>query len=184
MDYNLTNELQQYLDTNEKLLWTGRPKRGLVFRQADLLLIPFSLLWCGFAIFWLTTALNAGAPLFFALFGGAFVVMGLIFVFGRFIIDAKQREHTYYGLTNDRIIIRSGMYKKSIKSLNIKTLTDIEYDERSDGSGTITIGPKNPMMMWGNGMSWWPGMKAAPSLDFIQDVRKVYNKIIEVQRNR
>ena len=182
MDYNVTAELQQHLDNNEKLIWTGRPRTGIVFRTADIFLIPFSLLWCGFAIFWVIMA--SQGSIFFAMFGIPFVVIGLIFVFGRFIIDAKQREKTYYGLTDDRIIIKSGVYKKSIKSLNIKTLSDIEYVEKSDGSGTINFGPKNPMMMWGNGMNWWPGVKATPSLDLIQDVRKVYSKIIEIQKSR
>ena len=182
MDYYLTTELQEHLDTNEKLIWTGQPKKGIVFRTADIFLIPFSLLWCGFAIFWVIMA--SQGSIFFAMFGIPFVVIGLIFVFGRFIIDAKQRENTFYGLTDDRIIIKSGVYKKTIKSLNIRTLSDIEYDEKSDGSGTINIGPKNPMMMWGNGMNWWPGIKATPSLDLIQDVRKVYNKIIEIQKTK
>ncbi|MEZ5013983.1 MAG: PH domain-containing protein [Chitinophagales bacterium] len=184
MDFSVTTELQQHLDNNEKLVWTGRPKTGIVFRTADILLIPFSLLWCGFAIFWFTTAWSSGAPFFFVIFGIPFVIIGLIFVFGRFIIDAKQRENTYYGLTDDRIIIKSGIYRKVIKSLNVKTLSDIEYVEKRDGSGTINIGPRNPMMMWGNGMNWWPGVKATPSLDLIQDVRKVYNKIIEIQKSK
>jgi hypothetical protein len=182
MDYNLTTELQEHLDTNEKLIWTGQPKKGIVFRTADIFLIPFSLLWCGFAIFWVIMA--SQGSIFFAMFGIPFVIIGLIFVFGRFIIDAKQRENTYYGLTDDRIIIKSGFYKKTIKSLNVRTLSDIEYDEKSDGSGTINIGPKNPMMIWGNGMNWWPGIKATPSLDLIKDVRNVYNKIIEIQKSK
>ena len=182
MDYNLTTELQEHLDTNEKLIWTGQPKKGIVFRTADIFLIPFSLLWCGFAIFWVIMA--SQGSIFFAMFGIPFVIIGLIFVFGRFIIDAKQRENTYYGLTDDRIIIKSGVYKKTIKSLNVRTLSDIEYDEKSDGSGTINIGPKNPMMIWGNGMNWWPGIKTTPSLDLIKDVRNVYNKIIEIQKSK
>lgn len=100
MEYYDITELQQYLDTNEKLLWTGRPKTGIVFRTADIFLIPFSLLWCGFAIFWVTMA--SQASIFFAMFGIPFVVIGLMLVFGRFIIDAKLRAHTYYGLTNNR----------------------------------------------------------------------------------
>jgi len=71
-----------------------------------------------------------------------------------------------------------------VKSLNIRTLSDIEYTEKNDGSGTISIGPKNPMMIWGNGMNWWPGMKPNPQLDLIPDVRKVYNQIIELQKKK
>ena len=177
-------ELRQHLDTGENLIWSGQPKTGIVFRFVDIFLIPFSLLWCGFAIFWFTTALTSGAPFFFVMFGAPFVIIGLILVFGRFIIDAKQRESTIYGLTDERIIIKSGVFSKKIKSLNIRTLSDIEYNERSDGIGTISIDPKNPMMIWGNGMNWWPGMKSNPPLKLIPNVRKVYNQIIELQKGK
>ena len=183
MDFIVETELQQYLDPNEKLVWAGQPRKGIVFRTADIFVIPFSLLWCGFAIFWFKTALNSGAPIFFAMFGIPFVIIGLIFVFGRFIIDAKHRDSTYYGITEDRIIIKSGLFKKTIKSLNIRTLSDIEYTERSDGSGTINIGPRNPFQIRGTGMNWWAGRQSGPSLDLIQDVRKVYSKIIEIQKS-
>lgn len=175
-------ELRKHLDTRENLLWSGQPKKGIIFRTSDIFLIPFSIFWCGFSIFWIVMAFKASA--FFALFGIPFVTVGLILVFGRFFIDAKQRENTIYGLTDERIIIKSGIISKTVKSLNIRTLSDIEYSEKNDGVGTISIGPKNPMMVWGNGMNWWPGMKTNPQLELIPEVRKVYNQIIELQRNR
>lgn len=180
MKRDIQSELSQYLDDNETLLWTGQPKKGIVFRTTDLFLIPFSIIWCGFAIFWVIIASKTSG--LFALFGIPFVIIGLILVFGRFIIDSKQRENTYYGLTKHRIIIKSGIFSKSVKSLNIRTLSDIEYNEKNDGSGTIVIGPKNPMMMTGNGMNFLPGMKANSQLDLIQNVRKVYNQILEIQK--
>jgi hypothetical protein len=180
---DIKSELRQHLDSNETLIWADQPKSGIVFRSADIFLIPFSLLWCGFAIFWFVGVLTSGAAIF-ALFGVPFIIMGLIFVFGRFIIDSMQREHTLYGLTEDRIIISYGVFSKKIKSINLRTLSDIEYDEKEDGSGTINIGPKNPSMMWGNGMSWWPGMRATPQLDLIPNVRQVYNQIILLQKKK
>ena len=175
-------ELRKHLDNTEVLLWAEKPKEGIIFRTADIFLVPFSVLWCGFAIFWFISASEAGG--FFALFGIPFVIVGLIFVFGRFIIDSVQRKNTYYGLTEDRIIIKSGFFSKNVKSLNIKTLSDIEYNEKNDRSGTISIGPKNPFMIWGNGMNWWPGMHANPQLELIPNVRKVYNQIIELQKDK
>jgi len=184
MNFNINLELQTYLDKNEKLLWTGQPKRGIFFKSSDIFVIPFSLIWCGFAIFWVFMTASFGAPFFFTLFGVPFILIGLYIVFGRFIFDAKQRANTFYGLTEDRIIIKSGINRKTIKSLNIKALTDIEYSEKSDGSGTISFGSKNVFEAWNNSMSIGSGNKGIPSLEFIDDVRKVYNKIIEIQRNK
>jgi len=40
----------------EKIEWTGRPNPAVIFHQEDWLVIPFSLMWGGFAIFWLLSA--------------------------------------------------------------------------------------------------------------------------------
>lgn len=181
MNFSTPHALQQYLDPNENLLWTGKPKKGIIFRPSDIFLIPFSILWCSFAIFWFITVLTSGAPFFFALFGIVFVALGLNFVLGRFIIDAKQRANTIYGLTEHRVIIKSGLFTPSIKSLNIRTISDIQYEEKSDGSGTITIGPRNPMDNWGSGINW--ESRKTSALEFIPEVRKVYNTITEIQRS-
>ena len=177
-------ELKPHLESEEKLLWTGQPKKGIIFQTADIFLIPFSIVWFAFAIFWTIGTTSAGAPFFFTIFGLLFVFIGLIFVFGRFIIDAIKREHTYYGITQNRIIIKSGVFNKNIKSINIRTLSDIELNERNNGMGTISFGPKNPFYFWGEGMTWWPGMKSNPSLQLIPNVRKVYNQIIKLQNEK
>ncbi|CAN5261329.1 hypothetical protein BH09PSE1_BH09PSE1_02620 [soil metagenome] len=72
----------------ERIMWTGRPGQGLVFASRDIFLVPFSVVWCGFAIFWTTLATGAGSPPFFALWGLMFVCIGLYFVVGRFVADA------------------------------------------------------------------------------------------------
>lgn len=176
---NLQSELREHLDKNEHLLWTGKPKSGIIFAPVDIILIPFSMLWCGFAIFWVVMVSQKNV--LFGLFGVPFVIIGLIFVFGRFIIDFKQRKNTIYGITENRIIIKSGVFSKNIRSLNIKTLSDIELSEKSDGTGTISIGPKNPYAIWGNGMNSWSGMQTNSQLQLIPNARKVYNQIIEIQ---
>ena len=67
-------------------------------RGRCVLVIPFSLLWCGFAIFWevmafvMTAQARQGAAIVFPLFGIPFVLMGLYFVFGRFLVDSRSRR--------------------------------------------------------------------------------------------
>jgi len=181
INFDLEQELRPNLSPGEKLLWTGKPKTGIVFRRSDLFLIPFSLLWGGFALFWETTVITTGAPWFFKLWGIPFVLVGLYIIVGRFFLDAKKRANTIYGLTPDRIIIRSGIFYKDIKSLNIRTLSDITMNQKADNSGTIILGPVNPRYSMMQGMEW-PGAKQPPMLEFIDDVKSVYDKIIALQR--
>ncbi len=152
--------LSSQLDSGERLLWAGQPRGGIRLRGQDAFLIPFSLLWGGFAIFWeimaLTMTAKAPGPIgvIFPLFGLPFVLVGLYLIFGRFIIDAKTRERTYYGLTNERIIIVSGLFSRQTKSLQLRTLTDVSLTERVDGSGTITFGPAPLFGAFYPGGSW------------------------------
>jgi hypothetical protein len=107
--------------------------------------------------------LIGGAPFFFALWGLPFLLVGSHRIFGRFLIDAKQRAKTTYGLTSERIVIVSGLFARNVKSLNLRTLSDVSLNERPDGSGTITFGQGHPYSSWFQGMGWWPGMPAAAS---------------------
>jgi hypothetical protein len=175
--------LRSHLDFGEHIIWTGRPKQGIIFKTNDWGMIPFSLLWGGFAVFWEYTALKEGAPFFFALFGVPFVLIGLHMIIGRFFYDSIRRKNTIYGLTNNRIIILSGILSKTIKSIDIKTITNLTVNEKPDGSGTINLGPDIPFsdMYRETGL---PGMrsKISPTIEMINDVKKVYRQITELQK--
>ncbi|MCU0432095.1 MAG: PH domain-containing protein [Bacteroidia bacterium] len=179
--YQIENQLKPHLIPNEVLVWSGKPKTGIIFRGSDLYLIPFSILWCGFAIFWETMVISSNAPFFFWIWGIPFILVGLYLTVGRFFIDAKKRENTVYGLTNERIIIISGIFSRNVKSLNIKTLTDVSFTEKADRSGTITLGTAAMGQTLLQGTDW-PGVKHTPQLEFIEDVKNVYAKIIFLQR--
>jgi hypothetical protein len=98
------------------------------------------------------------------------------------MVDAKQRASTILGVTNQRILIISGLVSRKIKSMNLRTLSDISLDERSNGQGTISFGPTSPFAWWTGGMNW-PGMPSAPSFESIPNARSVYEIIREAQRN-
>lgn len=180
-DFEAQNELQQELLADEKLLWSGRPKKGIVFRLSDVFYIPFSILWCGFAIFWETSVVTSNAPFFFRLWGIPFVCAGLYITIGRFFYDKMNRDKTVYGITNQRVIIKSGVVNTTVESFNIKTLFNLGIDEKSDGSGTITLDSSqtSPFVFY---RSAWPGNKKAPALELVQNVRTVFNLILQQQR--
>ena len=170
MLFKVHNELREYLNKNESLLWAGKPKSGFFFRQIDTFLIPFSLFWCGFITFWIYSAYTTDAPFVFLLFGIPFALIGLFLLFGRFFYDIKQRKNTIYGLTEKRIIIKSTLFSKKIQSIYLQRLSNIQYIEKPDGSGSITMEEAS--------------INKQLKLDSIPNVKKVYNKIIEQQLDR
>ncbi|MBL7764696.1 MAG: hypothetical protein JNJ58_01280 [Chitinophagaceae bacterium] len=181
MNFDLEQELTPALTAHENFQWTGRPKTGLLFRKTDLFMVPFSLLWGGFAIFWEIMAFAMGTPFFFKLWGIPFVLVGLYLIFGRFFVDARIRAKTIYGITQDRVIIRSGLFTQTFQSLQIKTLPEISYTENADLSGTITFGPLIPDQNRIKGMI--PGtLNAGSKLEMIPDVKAVYDLLIRLQK--
>ncbi|WP_147431961.1 hypothetical protein [Motilibacter peucedani] len=130
--------LAPYLLTDESLLWSGRPDPHKHFTASDIFLVPFSLLWGGFAIFWMTAALVNGAPVPFALFGVPFVALGLYMIFGRFFYKAKRKRETVYGLTDRRALVALGT-----GSLSEAPLQRTPVDQRLSRDGlhlTVTFG--------------------------------------------
>lgn len=141
-------------------------------------LIPFSLFWAGFCVFWEASVLRTDAPGFLALWGIPFMLMGVYITIGRFFADAWRRSRTSYALTSERVIIRSG---ESIKSLSLRTLTDVTLTERPDGRGTITFGPMPYLSAMYAGMPW-PGRTQAPMFELIPGARAVYAQIRQAQQ--
>lgn len=181
--------LTQNLDQGERLIWSGQPRSGIRLRGQDAYLIPFSIMWGGFAIFWeymaFTQTSKAPGPIavVFPLFGLPFVAVGLYLIFGRFFADARSRARTFYGVTSERIIIVSGLFSQQTKSLQLRTLTDVSLTQRSDGSGTITFGPTHIMNSFFPTGSWpGTGRYAPPSFDLIERAKEVYDIIRNAQR--
>lgn len=182
-NFEIEDELRPNLSLGEKLVWTGKPKTGVVFRSSDFFLIPISLLWAGFTVYLETSILSTGAPFPFAIIGILFVLVGLYITVGRFFLDSKKRANTIYGITADRIIIKTGIFNREIQSLNIKAQSEIRLNQKADNSGTITIGPTDFRYTMMQGMEW-PGAKQPPRLDLIENVKSVYDLIIEFQRQK
>lgn len=101
-------QLQPYLLDGESLLWWGRPDPEKHLGRNDAFMVPFSLLWGGFAIFWEVTAIAQGAPAFFVVFGALFVAIGLYVMVGRFFVKARTKRQTAYGLTDSRALVAVG----------------------------------------------------------------------------
>ena len=182
MDFELQNELRDDVNHGERLLWAGRPKRGVLFRPSDTFLIPFSIVWFGFSVFWETMAFFTGS-IFFILFGIPFILIGFYICIGRFFADSLRRKNTVYGVTTKRVIIKSGVFNKQLRSFNIDKITDVALTEKPDGSGTIMFGasPTQAVAVF-NTLGSWQGSKLVNGIEFVPDAKKVYNIIVDAQK--
>jgi hypothetical protein len=96
------------LRSGESLYWAGRSDPSVVFTPADGFLIPFSIVWCGFAVFWEVAAATEGAPVPMVAFGAVFVLVGLYIVAGRFILKRHRKRTTTYAITDRRAVVITG----------------------------------------------------------------------------
>ncbi len=190
VDFSVEDPIYSELSSGERLIWSGTPGQGVRLRPADALMIPFSLAWGGFAIFWEYSVLHipaapnkagAGVDAFMTLWGIPFVLIGLYLIVGRFFVDAYQRARTRYAVTDQRVLIVTRLWNKDVKSIALRTLGEMSLRELADGSGTITFGPAPPfnwMMAPG-----WPGAtkKVAPAFEFVEGARNVYEQIRKAQ---
>ena len=164
-----------YLLPSERILWSGRPPRGLLFRRSDAFLIPFSLLWGGFAFFWEYMAYAQGAPLYFLLFGGIFVIIGIFFIAGRFVFDILVREKTIYAVTEKRALILSGFIRPSLTALQLSSMSQISLEMIDGGKGTISFSGSSPLGQIIRNPSWpGTGRYALPMFERIDNAAEVY----------
>jgi len=196
MDYLIEEEFRDDLLKDEKTLWISQPEALILFTGADVFLVPFSLLWGGFAIFWEVSALfmffstregKSAMPIIFPLFGIPFVIIGLYFMFGRFIYKNWKKRNTYYAVTNKRVLVLAKLFSRSLNAINIDSIPTINKTIRSNGIGTIKFGNVNWMVsMYGNtGMDFFGSFGGAdiPTFYDIKDVNKVH-EIVNELRNR
>lgn len=152
-----------------------------MFRSSDLYLVPFSLLWGGFAVFWNVSVWTMGAPWFFRLWGLPFLVAGLYFVLGRFLHEAWLRDHIFYAISDRRVLVfRTGPWPR-LRSAEIGYLPVFEYEEHRDGRGSLNFDIDDE-----ESSSWWlRGRRQAPWItplsrlrfDRIEQPREVYDLI-------
>jgi hypothetical protein len=161
----------------ERILWTGRPSGGILFTGQDVFMVPFSLAWCGFAIFWTTSASQESTPGFFTLWGAMFVLVGMFFVFGRFLADAWVRSGVRYALTDQRVLISRSAPFSNFAAVGLAQLPDLQLSERGGGSGTIRFGSSRSPWQAQNWGLWMPSLAATPQFLAIADARRVFDMV-------
>lgn len=179
---DLSTPIRTHLGVNEKLLWVGQPKQGLVFRKIDWIYLPASILacWAYFTFFW-QGLYQPDSPLPFKIFTLLFTALLLFQWFGRFLFDAWVRKGTYYGITNERIVIvERDFFGEDISTLNLNMPYQITLSLKKDGKGTIVFSYPNAEKKSG-----FFSKKTDESflvLELIPDAQRVYDLIRNAQK--
>jgi hypothetical protein len=191
MNPNSLAAIQPELISNESILWAYQPKAGTVFHRNDLLLIPFSLFWGGFTIFWESLATGFGriqktgnnAPAFFALWGLGFVLVGQYLIWGRFVYAAWLKKRTHYAVTNRRLIVVQSGFNRRVCSAYIDTLPTIIKEGESNGAGVLRFTPSQPFWYGRQGWGMWNSMNVSdiPTFMDIDDVDFVYRMVSDLR---
>jgi hypothetical protein len=106
--------------------------------------------------------------------------MGMYITFGRFIYKKKMKLHTYYAVTNKRIIIYKNYKKEKINEIWLFNTNSVTIEADKNGNGTITFDYNNAPLaymyrMYANtGMEiFMYGMTMYAFYD-VDDVRNIY----------
>jgi hypothetical protein len=171
----------------ERIVWDGRPLRHRVFRRTDVLLVPLSLLWFGFAVFWERSVLSGGAPLFFALWGVPLMLVGLYVVAGRFVVRVVSSRRTRYTITDRRVLVHGGWSGSRLRTQYLNSLPPPVITEEPDGSGSLAFGGFPGVMdaltsgRWSGWRVWSSEPSSTPVLWDVPDIRRVRDWVAHAQ---
>lgn len=170
------NTLRSLLQPGENLLWHGAAGQGLRVRSGDLSHSLSGLFILGFAIVWCLMAAQAGG--FFFVFGLPFLFVGLNQTVLRFFADARRRKNTYYGITDQRVIL---IDPKAVDTLFYHQLSCLELEPGKNGEGCIYLSPSHvPVVRKGREVMARDTHRKG--LYHIRDAMRVYG-LIQQQKN-
>lgn len=179
--------IQPHIFPGEHVLWSGGPDPHRLLSRNDATLIPFSLLWGGFAtLLWAGVLASSSALSWPSVLGVLWVLpfflIGQYLIWGRFITKRWDRMRTAYAVTDQRILI---VRTRSVQALFLSTLPGVDRSVRNDGSGSIWFGSgpaAAAAAYWADtGMDFMSGQRPVLAFYDIPEVERVYSLIGRVR---
>ncbi|MBI5525581.1 MAG: hypothetical protein HY897_04540 [Deltaproteobacteria bacterium] len=187
MDDEARKVISGHLGPDEKLLWCGRPKQGPILRKTEIIGIPLSLLVSVGLLsfgFWMWQG-HQEMEQSLSAFRDVAQVSAAIFMIlvGRFFLDAWRRRWTFFGLTNDRIIIVRGWFRRLVVSRFVTALGKVRLTEHASGYGTLDFNTEEEdARPWYEkrvfGFEWLTPERGIPRMEYIPDGKAVYDLIM------
>ena len=164
----------------EKILWSGKPVRGVVFTPWDIFLLPFIVVWIGSVAIVAVIALSSYDDPFTAFIAMMMVVVVATVMWGRYWWDAWLRGKTQYALTEHRLLIcRVGLFA-AFKAVSINRFREAYLIEGKDGRGSIRIGNAQKKMRVSVIVFHHIDLEIVPELIGVTDARRVFDLMQEL----
>ena len=186
------NAIQPELTSGEMILWAGQPSTEVILRKEDVFMVPFSLFFAGFSVFWelgVAGFWGSGSAehkewIFGIFWGIPFILAGQYLLWGRFLVAAWKKRRTFYAVTNRRVIAVQHVRGRKMASAYIDTLPTITKQGERKSLGTLLFAQQQPLWFrtagWG-GWGAWDGMSIGDVPEFrdIEDVNLVYRLVAD-----
>ncbi len=124
-----SDEWRGILDPDENILWQGRPLPGAPVELAKLGRAAGGLLFAGFAVVWMASAMRAGGM--FWMLGLIHFSLGLLIAMRALFWSRIKRSNTWYTLTDRRAFVATSipLQGPKLKSWEINADTVLTLDE-------------------------------------------------------
>lgn len=96
--------LRPILQPDERILWLGRPDATRLWSDDEIFIVAVYLAWSAFALLMEIMVTLHGAPLFFSIWGGLYVLGGLYLACGRPALRRRRRARSIYAVTQHRAV--------------------------------------------------------------------------------
>jgi hypothetical protein len=177
----IADQFGPYLRAHERVLWTGRPRQGLMLTSRDIFLIPFSAVWLGFVVFWELQVVGQHAGMFAILWGAGFFILGAVVMVGRFFFDARARARTLYALTGERALVLR--WVRGVRLLSADLTARLNLKRSNATRGSLEFGDGEGFVSDRNVFSftrrqdmsvWTPALSSRVQFIDIDDVMEAY----------
>ncbi len=163
---------------------------GVLFGRGDLLLVPFTVLWGGFAVFWNVMAWRGHAPVFFRFWGIPFLLVGLYIIVGRFFVKRNRKRRLEYALTSSRAVICDS--RGGVRDVSLAHTPIGQIPSRDGRHLTVTFGTSSNG--WGggfgagrlpanSGLDVFGSNSAAPAFVDVADVAGLQAALAQIDRS-
>ena len=146
-------EIEKVLDKNEKIFWEDGPSFAPFVLSKSVITIAFGLLWLIFvgAFMMMATFMSSATGGFGGLFDVVSIMMllphlfiGFAILLGPSIYSVLVHKHTYYAITDKRILIQKGVVGRDFEIVDFDKISNAEvniglFDKMFGNTGSILL---------------------------------------------